>query len=113
MNIIIAGTDTTGVTLTYLVWCVLSHPPLQRKLEEEVAALAEDFTENDLMNLPWLNGVIEETLRLYGAAPSSLPRVVPTGGAVFSGVAVPEGFTVGTQAWTLHRDSTIWQAPIV
>lgn len=111
MNIIIAGTDTTGVTLTYLVWNVLQRPVIQQKLEEEVAALPADFKEKDLIELPWLNGVIEETLRLYGAAPSSLPRVVPKAGTVIAGVPIPAGTTVGTQAWTLHRDPKIWQAP--
>lgn len=77
MNIIIAGTDTTGVTLTHLTWAVLQQPQLQSALEVETAGLREDFIENDLIGLPLLNATIEETLRLYGAAPSSLPRVVP------------------------------------
>lgn len=112
MNIIIAGTDTTGVTLTYLTWAVLQRPELQKALETEVAALGEGFTENDLMSLPLLNAVIEETLRLYGAAPSSLPRVVPSGGAILSGHFIPQGVTVDTQAYTLHRDANIWKDPL-
>lgn len=112
MNVIIAGTDTTGVTLTYLVWAVLQRPDLQRELEEEVAALADGFKENDLIALPLLNAVIEETLRLYGAAPSSLPRVVPQGGTDFAGHYIREGTTVSTQAYTLHRDPNIWSDPL-
>lgn len=111
MNVIIAGTDTTGVTLTYLTWAVLQRPELQAALEAEVAGLQDDFTENDLINLPLLNAVIEETLRLYGAAPSSLPRVVPQGGTKFAGHFIPQGITVDTQAYTLHRDPTIWSDP--
>ncbi|KAG9204035.1 hypothetical protein G6514_001671 [Epicoccum nigrum] len=112
MNIIIAGTDTTGVTLTYLTWAVLQRPRLQYALEAEVAALGDNFTENDLINLPLLNAVIEETLRLYGAAPSSLPRVVPQGGTKFAGLYIPQGVTVDTQAYTFHRDPTIWSDPL-
>jgi len=100
MNVIIAGTDTTGVTLTYLTWAVLQLPHLQAALEVEVAELREGFRENDLMELPLLNAVIEETLRLYGAAPSSLPRVVPRGGTTFNGHHIPQGVTVDTQAYT-------------
>lgn len=100
MNIIIAGTDTTGVTLTYLTWAVLQRPDLQAALEAEVAELKDNFKENDLIELPLLNAVIEETLRLYGAAPSSLPRVVPKGGTNFSGHYIPQGVTVDTQAYT-------------
>jgi len=32
-NLIVAGSDTTAVTLTYLVWAVLKQPELQRQLE--------------------------------------------------------------------------------
>lgn len=113
MNIIIAGTDTTGVTLTYLTWAVLQRPTLQAALEEEVAALNDDFTENDLMALPLLNAVIDETLRLYGAAPSSLPRVVPESGTKMAGLFIPGGLTVSTQAYTIHRDPCIWSRPLV
>ncbi|KAF1948805.1 cytochrome P450 monooxygenase-like protein [Byssothecium circinans] len=111
-NIIIAGTDTTGVTLTYLTWAVLQRPELQRALEEEVAALPEAFTEKDVAELPLLNAVIEETNRLYGAAPSSLPRVVPKGGSRLGGYYVPAGTTVCTQAYTFHRDEKIWSDPL-
>lgn len=112
MNVIIAGTDTTGVTLTYLTWAVLQRPQLQTALEAEAAGLADNFTENDLIKLPLLNAVIEETLRLYGAAPSSLPRVVPKGGTSFSGHYIPQGVTVDTQAYTFHRNPEIWNDPL-
>ena len=108
MNVIIAGTDTTGVTLTYLTWAVLQRSQLQAALEAEVDELKEDFTENDLIGLPLLNAVIEETLRLYGAAPSSLPRVVPVGGSRLGGHFIAQGTTVSTQAYTFHRDPNIW-----
>lgn len=111
-DIIVAGTDTTGVTMTYLTWAVLQRPELQKALEEEVAALKEGFTENDLIPLPLLNAVIEETLRLYGAAPSSLPRVVPEGGAKLGGYYIPGNTTVSTQAYTFHRDPMIWSDPL-
>ncbi|KAF2130179.1 cytochrome P450 [Dothidotthia symphoricarpi CBS 119687] len=112
MNIIIAGTDTSGVTLTYLTWAVLQRPDLQAALEAEVCGLADGFTENQLINLPLLNAVIEETLRLYGAAPSSLPRIVPQGGTKFAGHYIPQGVTVDTQAYTFHRDPEIWSEPL-
>lgn len=79
-NLIVAGSDTTAVTLTYLVWAVLKRPDLQRRLEQEVGALATTFQDHDLERLPLLNAIIDETLRLYGAAPGNLPRVVPNWG---------------------------------
>ncbi|PVI03729.1 cytochrome P450 [Periconia macrospinosa] len=111
-NIIIAGTDTTGCTLTYLTWAVLQRPELQKALEKEVATLPEDFVEKDVMELPLLNAIVEETHRLYGAAPSSLPRVVPKGGSHLGGHYIPGDTTVSTQAFTFHRDENVWSDPL-
>ena len=107
-NFILAGTDTTGFTLTCLVWAVLRQPAIQSALEKEVAALEDGFTDTQLEELPLLNAVINETLRLYGPASSSLPRMVPQGGAQLGGYFIPENVTVSTQAWTLHRDEQFW-----
>ncbi|KAL4793708.1 cytochrome P450 [Aspergillus venezuelensis] len=110
-NLIVAGSDTTAVTLTYLIWSVLSRPSLQRDLEEEASALDADYDDAKLETLPLLNAVIKETLRLYGAAPGSLPRSVPEGGATLGGYFIPEGMTVSTQSWTIHRNENIFPDP--
>jgi hypothetical protein len=57
-----------------------------------------------LKALRFLNMVINETLRLYPAVPSELPRRVPDGGAALGGFYFPGGVTVTTQAYSLHRD---------
>ena len=109
--LIVAGSDTTAITLAYLVWAVLCHPHVQRQLQAEVASLPSNFIEDDLEQLPYLNAVIEETLRLYGAAPGSLPRVVPQGGATLGGYLIPEDTIVSTQAYTTHRIPEIFPDP--
>lgn len=101
---IIAGSDTTSNTLTYLVWSVCRHPSIKKQLLAELSTLSEDFTDGDLKALPYLNRVIDETLRLYSAAPGGLPRVVPEGGATFGEHWLPGGTVVLTQAYSLHRD---------
>jgi len=81
-------------------------------LDAETAGLKERFTENDLIGLSFLNATIEERLRLYGAAPCSLPCVVPQGGTKFAGHYIPQGVIVDTQAYTFHRDPQIWSYPL-
>ncbi|KAF1360094.1 cytochrome P450 3A17 [Lizonia empirigonia] len=108
-NLIITGSDTTGVTLTYLVWAVLEDPTLQARLEEEIAGLSDQLDTTELESSPLLNSVIEETLSLYGAAPGALPRVVPSQGMMVAGHQLPAGTEVSTQAYTFHRDSRIFQ----
>ena len=110
-SLIFAGSGTTANTLSYFVWCVLKRPELQKKLEEEVATLPEDFNDSDMERLPLLNATMQEVLRIYAAVPGTLPRVVPKGGITIAGHYLPEGSTVGTQAYTMHRKESIWPAP--
>jgi cytochrome P450 len=111
-NFIIAGSDTTAVTLTYLVWAVLKDSNLQNLLEEEVAQLSDDLDLAELEAAPILNSVINETFRLYSAAPSSLPRNVPSHGMQVGGYHIPGGVDVSTQAYTTHRDPSVWSDPL-
>jgi cytochrome P450 len=90
----------------------LSQPKLQQELEAEVASLDEDYGDMDLEKLPLLNAVIEETLRLYGAAPAGLPRSVPPGGVTIDDQVIPAGTTVTTQAYTFHRDQNLFPRPL-
>lgn len=57
-------------------------------------------------------------LRLYGAAPSLLERVVPSTSPSglddafdLMGYAVPPGTIVSTQAWSMHRDPSVFPSP--
>jgi cytochrome P450 len=69
-NFIIAGSDTTAVTLTYLVYAVLSSGQgIQNRLVEELKQLGEEFSAQEAARLHFLSLIIQETLRLYGAAP--------------------------------------------
>ncbi|KAJ5381420.1 cytochrome P450 monooxygenase [Penicillium cataractarum] len=110
-NLIMAGSDTTAVTLTYLIWAVMCRPTLHAQLENELASLSNNYQETDLELLPSLNATITETLRLYGAAPGSLPRSVPEGGVKLSGYYIPAGITVSTQSYSIHRNETLFPEP--
>ncbi|TKX18291.1 Cytochrome P450-like protein 12 [Elsinoe australis] len=105
----VAGSGTTAVTLTYLVWAVLKDRAIQQRLEEEVTQLQAPLRDAQLEKLPYLNAVIDETLRLYGAAPGNLPRTAPVGGATLGGYFIPEGTIVSSQAYTLHRNEDVYR----
>ncbi|KAK7961970.1 cytochrome P450 [Apiospora aurea] len=106
-SFMIAGTDTTSNTLTYLVWAVLRQSTLRRALEQELRENVEEkdpsrITDAALEKLPVLHAVIEETLRLYGAAPMPLPRIVPPGGVELGGIISP-----GVPRWRRRRTRCI------
>ena len=107
-SLIFAGSGTTANTLTFTLWNILSRPELKRAMEQELRPLNEGFLDADLEALPLLNAVINETLRLYAAVPGSLPRVVPSSGVTIAGHYLAPGTTVSTQAWTYHRDESLY-----
>lgn len=108
---ITAGTDTTAVTLTYIIYSVCRDPTIRDPLVAELRAVHEQLTYADVKNLPYLNRVIDEGLRLYGAAPGALPRVVPAGGTRLADHSLPGGITVSTQGYSLHRDPKAFPEP--
>lgn len=77
----------------------------------ELSTLPDGFADKDLRDLPYLDYVIMETLRLFTPLQSGLPRAVPPEGATLSGAFIPGGMTVASQAYTLHRDPTIFPEP--
>lgn len=112
MIYILAGSDTTALTLTYLVWAVCRDAAIRKRLVDELAGLPRGgFDDADLRRLPYLNQVIDEALRLYASAPAGLPRVVPPGGATLAGYALPGGTVVSTQAYSMHRIEGIFPDP--
>lgn len=108
---IVAGSNTTAHSLTYLIWSICRDPKVRSELVKELQNLPKDFGEPDLRGLSYLDQVISEALRLYSATPSGLPRVVPPGGAEISGYRLDEGTVVCSQAYSMHRDPNIFPNP--
>lgn len=112
-NMIIAGPDTTSVSLTYLIWVLLrpQNDSIKEKVLREIQSLPSEARTNNYTNSEYLKAVINETLRLYGAAPGSLPRMVPESGLQCGRYYIPKGTTVSTQAFSIHRDPSYFPDP--
>jgi cytochrome P450 len=110
-SFIIAGSDTTANTLTYLIWSVCKNPMIRDTLVDELRGLPDDFEDKDVRLLVYLNRVIDETLRLHSSVPSGLPREVPVGGAELAGYYFQARTVVSAQAYSLHRNPEVFARP--
>lgn len=91
-NLMFAGTNTTGTTITYLFWELARHSEWILRLREEIneALQGRDtFSYHEISELPILEAVIQEILRVRPADPGGLQRLTPEEGAVVDGVTLP------------------------
>ena len=90
-----AGTDTMSLTLTYLFWILAKNETLQERLVNELQSALVKSNEaiqfEDISGLPFLDAVMNESLRVYGSIPIGLQRQVPHEGGTIGGIHVPPG----------------------
>lgn len=92
--LVVAGSETTGFTMTATSFYLAKNPEWFHKVAEEVRssfAAEEDITGDALKKLPILKACIEEALRMSPAAPNGLAREVVSDGLDIQGHFVPKG----------------------
>lgn len=109
--LLLAGTDTSAVTLEWAMANLLNNPRVLQKVKAEIdEQIGEErlLEEEDVAKLPYLQQVIWETLRLYPALPLLLPHVASED-CTIGGYNVPQGTTVVVNAWAIHREPEVWE----
>ncbi|KAJ8123663.1 hypothetical protein ONZ43_g442 [Nemania bipapillata] len=113
--IIVAGSDTTSTTLTTIIRYLAQYPHHVAKIRAEIDSLPrnelEDYTHTDLAGLKHLNGVINETLRLFPPVPTILPRITPPDGLDIGGTFIPGNTTVFCPQFVVGRSPDCYVSP--
>jgi cytochrome P450 len=104
MNFLIAGRDTTGQTLTWLFYLLSINLNVQKILLEEIdSKLNVNIpTFDQLKTMPFLENVINETLRLYPPVPVD-PKCALNDDVLPNGTFIPKGTIVFWSAWIMGR----------
>ncbi|KAF2196973.1 cytochrome P450 [Delitschia confertaspora ATCC 74209] len=110
---LIAGSDTTSNTSCALLYHCLQHPEVIRKLQKELDQALPDIdavpTFAAVKNLPYVDAVIKETMRIHSTSSLGLPRVIPPGpGITLHGHHFPQGTVLSVPAYTIHHSTAIW-----
>ncbi|KAJ8071205.1 hypothetical protein OCU04_001542 [Sclerotinia nivalis] len=109
-----AGSDTTAITLSSVLYHLLKYPETYQRLREEIETAAKErrasdpITFKEAQGLPYLQAVIKEGLRVHPAIGLGLQRVVPTEGTTIASQFIPGGSTVGINAYVAHQNVSVW-----
>ncbi|KAL4804568.1 cytochrome P450 [Aspergillus unguis] len=108
---IITGSDTSAVAMANAFYFLVKNPATLKKLQAELDAAfpkgtpVSDLTNETLRRLPYLEAVINETLRLKPAVPSGQPRQTPPEGLQIDEMWIPGDTIVVVPQHVVQRDS--------
>jgi cytochrome P450 len=108
-----AGTDTSAGTMEWTLSLLLNNPETLVKAQAEIdnhVGQSRLIEESDIAKLPYLRGIINETLRMYPAAPLLVPHESSEECTV-GGYHVPRGTLLLVNVWAIHNDPRIWVEP--
>jgi cytochrome P450 len=115
---VFAGSDTTAIAMRAVVYFLCRHPEKKEKLVAEIdnkyaaGKLSEPITYRESVEeLPYLQAVMKESMRLHPSVGLLLERYVPPEGVTLNNHFLPGGTIVGINAWVVHRDPVIFPAP--
>lgn len=92
--VIIAGSETSGTVLTGLFSHIAHNKRVRERLTSEIRQKfkkEEDMNIDEIKELPYLEAVLHEGLRMCNPVPCGLPRAVPPGGDTYCGHFLPAG----------------------
>ncbi|GLU01558.1 hypothetical protein SLE2022_188640 [Rubroshorea leprosula] len=104
MVLILAGTDTSAMTLEWAMANLLNHSKVLKKAREEINSQLGDerlVEKSDVMELQHLQNIISKTVRLYPATPLLIPHLSSTD-CIISGYNMPRDTVVLVNAYAIH-----------
>ncbi|TQE10733.1 hypothetical protein C1H46_003636 [Malus baccata] len=109
-----AGTDTSSGTMEWALSLLLNNPDALAKAQTEIdihiGQSCRLLEESDLPKLPYLQGIINETLRMYPAGPLLVPHE-SSEDCLVGGFHVPRGTMLLVNIWAIQHNPKLWAQP--
>jgi cytochrome P450 len=110
-TMIVAGHETTALTLFWSLYLLASAPAEQERVAQEVRSLdlGPESAAEALPKLTYTRAVVDEALRLYPPAFIIVRKSIAPDHV--GGTHVPTGSMVSVAPWVLHRHLRLWKDP--
>lgn len=105
--IMVAGHENPQLLLSSLLYVLAKYVQVQEKLRQEILE-NDDMSEKTIANLPYLNSVIYETLRLYPPLGQIINRKTLHEVTLGKDIRIPKGVYVGYNNYATGRDHNTW-----
>ena len=110
LTMLLAGHDTTALTLTYACYLLAEHPAVEGRVHAELDAVLDGSpTVADVRELTTLDRVLQETMRLYPPVYAMFRE--PVVDVKLGGYRIPAGTAVMCPQWAVHRSPRWWTEP--
>ncbi|KAH8822585.1 cytochrome P450 [Flagelloscypha sp. PMI_526] len=113
--LIIAGSDTSATLICNALYYLLRNPKYLNQVTAMLDAAfpngGDDWTPAQVQDLPMLDDIMHETLRLAPPTPEALTRITPPEGLMIDDVYIPGNIVVGVPPYTIQRDERYWEEP--
>nr|BBD34753.1 putative cytochrome P450 [Eschscholzia californica subsp. californica] len=112
LAMIMGGTDTTAVTLTWIISLLMNNRHALEKAREELEThVGKDrqVEDTDLQNLVYLSAIVKETMRLYPLG-TLLERETKEDCEI-GGFHIQGGTRLLVNIWMVQRDPAVWNDP--
>nr|XP_027085234.1 geraniol 8-hydroxylase-like isoform X2 [Coffea arabica] len=111
-DLLAGATETSAVTVEWTMAELLRNPDKKSKARDEIMKVVGQndlVQESDISNLPYLQSVIKETLRLRSTAPFIIRQAQSD--IKINGYVVPKNADVLVNSWGMGRDPSLWSDP--
>ncbi|KAG7943795.1 hypothetical protein I3843_15G062100 [Carya illinoinensis] len=113
LAIIVGGTDTIMVSLTWALALLLNNHHALRKAQEEMevhVGKGRLVTEEDISKLSYLQAIVKEVLRLYPPGPTTAREAIQD--CTIGGYHVQKGSLIIVNMWKIQTDPRVWSDPL-
>ncbi|GLJ29863.1 hypothetical protein SUGI_0590210 [Cryptomeria japonica] len=115
MDMVTGSTDTTSNTVEWAMAELLQQPEIMQRAQkelEQVVGLDNIVEERHLSQLPYLDIIVKEILRLHPALPLLAPHR-PEKDCEIGGYIIPKDTQVLINVWSIQRNPKAWKDPLV